>query len=75
MYHKIITVIITILLLSHNQASAVHYNVSWDGGGNGHSWRDKDNWNPDIMSVHFILTETLNFGQDLFRWSLLNTAV
>ncbi len=49
MHHKIITLIITALLLSLNQASAAHYDVSWDGGGNGHSWGDKDNWNPDIV--------------------------
>lgn len=55
MYHKIITFIITILLLSHNQASAAHYNVSWDGGGNGIAWSDEDNWDPNIVPYNNIL--------------------
>ena len=55
MYHKIITLIITILLLSLNQASATHYDVSWDGGGNAHSWADKDNWDPNIVPYNTIL--------------------
>jgi len=49
MYQRIIMVIITTLLLSLNQARAAHYNVSWDGGGDGIGWGDKDNWNPDIV--------------------------
>jgi len=30
-------------------AEASHISVSWDGGGNGHSWADKDNWDPNIV--------------------------
>lgn len=52
------------------QAEATQISVSWDGGGDGHSWADPCNWNPNIVPDNnetnsFIVTiDSNNIGVD-----------
>ena len=52
MLRKILSIwiFLSVLMLSMSSADALVY--SWDGGGDGTSWEDADNWNrePDVPS-------------------------
>ena len=43
----ILTAIVSVFGASNLQAGQI--SVSWDGGGDGHSWGDANNWNPNII--------------------------
>ncbi len=43
----ILTAIVLVFAVSNLQAEQI--SVSWDGGGDGHSWSDANNWDPNIM--------------------------
>ena len=40
---------IALLAIFISTATAAQIPVSWDGGGNGSSWSDADNWDPNIV--------------------------
>ncbi len=43
-------VLISILVVSLTcKVQAAQISVNWDGGGDGYSWGDMDNWNPNIV--------------------------
>jgi hypothetical protein len=42
-----LTAIILVFAASNLQATQIY--VSWDGGGDGHSWSDANNWEPNIV--------------------------
>ena len=50
MLRTVLFIIVTAaLFLLCYQAEAAQISVSWDGGGDGHSWADPCNWDPNIV--------------------------
>lgn len=41
--------VVSILLVCNVKAEVEVVDVNWDGGGDGHSWGDPYNWNPNIV--------------------------
>jgi hypothetical protein len=48
MSKKLLILMALILFLSAGEVQAATA-VSWDGGGDGHSWEDANNWDPNIV--------------------------
>jgi len=68
MYRKrLIWTVLIAAILFYSNAKGVQIQVSWDGGGDGISWEDANNWNPDIVpnntgDTSFFVTIEANEG-------------
>jgi hypothetical protein len=49
MFKKTYFLMVTVAILLVSPIIAAQIPVSWDGGGDGSSWEDPLNWNPDIV--------------------------
>jgi hypothetical protein len=49
MSKQVLILIAAVLFLSAGEVQAAPTSVSWDGGGDGHSWADANNWDPNIV--------------------------
>jgi hypothetical protein len=49
MSKKVLILTAVVLIFSSWEVQAASTLVSWDGGGDGYSWEDANNWNPNIV--------------------------
>ena len=65
-------ILATILTISSFccQAQAVQIPVSWDGGGDGHTWGDPYNWDPNVVPDNNTFDVTINAGTGLVEVGL-----
>lgn len=49
MFKKVLILTAIVLVLSPCQIQAAQISVTWDGGGDGLSWADANNWKPNIV--------------------------
>ena len=49
MFKRISFLSVAMLILLVSRLFAAQIDITWDGGGDGISWYDADNWNPDII--------------------------
>ena len=49
MSKKVFILMAIVLAFDASNLQAAQITVNWDGGGDGHSWCDADNWDPNIV--------------------------
>ena len=70
MFVKGLMLTATVLFLSACEAQAAQIAVSWDGGGDGSTWGDPRNWNPNIVpdngwaSTYAVTIDSNSIGAD-----------
>jgi len=74
MFRKVLMLMAIVLVFGASDSQAEQIAVSWDGGGDGYSWADANNWDPDIVpdgdfDVH-IQNAEVEIKQDRIIYSL-----
>lgn len=68
MFRKVLMLTVVVLVFSACQAQADQIAVSWDGGGDGQTWADPYNWNPDIVPDNGANTYAVTINAGGYVW-------